>query len=355
MKRHLILSLAAAGLMATTACGSKDSYRSIKANLVEKKILPPSADPTIEQQAESILSKDEQFKKTLASDETSELQQSLMATSMIVNNVGVANADAQAEVTLFTSENSQTCVPTVKKSDEFDRNDITKNKAFVIKNVGRVTCVDKSCDNLILIIEKKGFVSPAVEVQGAVAVLMNRDKNDNVYKPVSTESDVFTQLERIEDRIEQCEKDRAEQKGQDDAQKAVRISEIQEQIKKIDTEIALHRQGKIISDLNASAARIAELNAQKTELQKELDQLKGVSVQDSKKDESSAQLDLNTSAGRTERLRQIDTRLAQINNEISLHQQGKIFSDLNARGARIAELNKEKSSLESEKAYLKTR
>jgi hypothetical protein len=55
----------------------------------------------------------------------------------------------------------------------------------------------------------------------------------------------------------------------DNSGNVARISEIDKRIKDIDTEIALHQQGKILGNLNASAQRIAELSAEKKKLEAE--------------------------------------------------------------------------------------
>lgn len=353
MRKHLIIALAVAGLAATTACGSKSSYRGVKANLSEKKVLPPVVDASVEQQALVIVNKDTQFQSTKDTVEATALRESIDAVSITVQAVGTALADSQAEVTMFTTENNETCVPTVLKSNEFDSKDISQRGAFVIKNVGRVSCIDKTCSNIILFVEKMASTTsvPKNTVFGTVAILMNKN-DDGTYRPMSAESEIFMQeVEAIEDRVARCETDRAEEKGKDDANNAVRVNEIETRLAAIQDEINKLNNGQIAMGEAAREAHIEALRKEKTALETELATLKGKDVVE-QPELSTSTPDLSTKEGKQARILVINERIKAIDTEIALHRGQKIFSDLNLSAKRIAELSAEKKNLESEKAGL---
>jgi hypothetical protein len=353
MRKNLIIALAAAGLLATTACGSKDSYRANPHGGVSKKTIiePPLVDATVEQQAIKILEKDQTFQNSRSSEQTATLSESLDSVEMKLVHVGQADSDAQAEVTMLTSNQMDTCVPAVQKSNEFDAKDLMKG--FAIKNVGRGICVDKDCNNVILIIEKKGdaFAEQESTVFGAVAVLMTRDE-ERVLKPVSTESDLFVQVQSIEDGINACLK----AKDSGDPSAADRIIEINKEIVKLQSQIAqiqastemgVNEKQAFIKGLND---KIAALEAEKKSLGGETtDKPDNVGVDTDGGSTTTDKIDVSTHDGKIARIKQIDARIKDIDTEIALHQQGKILGNLNASAARIAELEKEKKNLQSEK------
>lgn len=271
MRKHLIIVLAIAGLAATTACGSKSSYKSIKADLHDKpvvEVLPPLADANAEQQAVAILNNDAVFKDTHGTESAAILKETIDAVEMKVGRIAGADTQVQAEVALLTQETRETCAPTSKQSAEFASTSMTKG--FAIPNLGRGICIDQECKNAILILEKQEFVMTRPEVTGSVAILMKRDEASGTLKPVVPQtSDLFVKdgiSASIEDGIAACEKDK-ETPELTDKEKADRIIAINVEITKLNkqiaeiqasTEMGVNEKAEFIKGLQAKIAQLEE-------------------------------------------------------------------------------------------------
>lgn len=241
---------------ALTACGKKGGYQAKQLN--HKVVAPvPSevndvADETIEVKAEKLLLSDDQLSSSRSSAVAEILKSELLGISAKLT----ANGDKTAVDISILTDKSENCEGHVSHAQIETKHMITLNKMI---NFGRVSCVDTSCDHLLVIMEARRKVktvdaAEGTVMSGAVAVLMKKDGN-GIHKPLTTESKNFMQVNSSQVAVETCQEIASRpQTGDEFAierlryQQDQRVKAIEKRIAEIDARIAEISANRIQSD-----------------------------------------------------------------------------------------------------------
>ncbi len=203
--RKIVFAAALAG-MTLSACADKDSYRSGKGGANNPETL------TTEEKALAILEQDARFKSVNENEASGEMKESMTAAEVTEKLMQTENTDIA--VLQFTFVDNQ-CTPKQFQTQNFAKDALLKG--VKIKGTGRLQCIESDCKDLLLIVEKSGqqFVDGNMRqdiAQAAIAILLSQDEN-GVYKPVETQSDVFTKVSDVQSAQQKCE-EKEEEKSQ---------------------------------------------------------------------------------------------------------------------------------------------
>lgn len=191
---------------ALTACGKKGGY---KAKQIDHKSVAPVpadvndvAEESIEAKAEKLLLSDDLLSSSRSSAVAEVLKSELLGISAKLSADGDKTA---VDISLLTDK-SENCETHVSHAKIDTKHMITLNK---IVNFGRVSCIDTSCDNLLVIMETRRRVktddnAEGTVISGAVAVLMKKGEN-GIHKPLTTESKYFMSVNSSQVAVETCQ------------------------------------------------------------------------------------------------------------------------------------------------------
>lgn len=232
IKKTILLPLMVAAI-GVTACGKKASYKSkVSSSRTSKPAINPKtvntpAPVAVESTALDILAQDSVFRLLHNSKASQLIKADVRGVTMTVNTTG---AVSHVSVDMILKSEDNVCS---KKQIQKDV------KLFQLANFEsldakhRIRCVNKSCDQILMIIEDKKLVQSgnenaanagAVEQAGAVAILFHKE-NAQTYKPHTTEAKEIYQVNNAEVGAVSCQKEvEAAQKIIDDNSKAQPIS-----------------------------------------------------------------------------------------------------------------------------------
>ncbi len=261
---------------AVTACGKKGGYKAAQINMMKTEMpapesVNPPAEESIEAKAEKLLLSDEQLSSSRTSAVADILKSELLGISA---TLAVSGDKTAVDISILTDK-SENCEGHVSHAQLESKHMATMNK---INNFGRVTCVDTSCDHLLVIMEARRKVKTEEhangEIQsGAVAVLMKKDEA-GVHKPLTTESKNFMAVNSSQVAVETCQEIAARPSTGDEfaaQREADRIEKLrQEEIAnrpKTGDEFALQRlREQQDARLKAIDARIQQIDARFKEI-----------------------------------------------------------------------------------------
>jgi hypothetical protein len=234
MKKQIILTLAALSLL-TTACGRDASFKTTAA-LKANDVAPATpADPTVESKAESIVAEDVNVNASKATDLSAILAEEIRGVSLTISTTTGEKDDGRpvsitsAKLTVASLKNND-CPVEEKSVKSFKLSDAV-NGFINISEGGRFRCLEDACENILLIMESGRNVRVVAENGkkkseyqfGNISVLLKKS-TDGVYKPVSTESTAFAQIQDAKMGELNCI-DELSSKAYDSAQKEVQGQE----------------------------------------------------------------------------------------------------------------------------------
>lgn len=285
MKKQLILSLAMAAV-AVTACGKKDSYKAAK---TQREIVKPSPADTNEVAAAPVEEKAEQ--NILADEHHQMYRKSSLSVLMKQEILGVSakiekNADkANIEVTLLDSRSEECKEKTFRKDNVLFS---SLKQLTAIDGLGRIRCVENDCINVLLLVEDRRSLENeewggSTMINGTVAILLKKDES-GVYKPLTTGSEDFLQVNNATVAIEACKDvmsrlQNRPQTGDEFAQERERnrqesrMTEIDTRLGEISTRLDALKSGSVRRTLDEIAQEIQRLTEEKTRLEAERQQI----------------------------------------------------------------------------------
>lgn len=272
MKKNLIIALAVAGF-AISACGKKASYRSHKTETTVidhtvPEVTEEKAEESVAQKAEALVLKDEVSIANGSNTFSESLRSEILGVSLTqqIEHSGQAYQLTSLEISILTNKD-QSCLPQKTTTQRFSPDQL--NRGVSIANLGRLVCIDKDCNNMVLFIEKKISDMPSgslpQEATATVPVLLSRSE-DGTFRSVATESGRFINVGSAEAASDKCLQDLSAALK---TQRQQRLVEISARITVIDAEIRTLENGGAQVSIETLATRITELNAEKAELQRE--------------------------------------------------------------------------------------
>lgn len=267
MTKKMILAVVLSAV-AFTACGKKDGYKArISGNNQKPQANNELAAKDVEAKAEQLILADELHKNNRSNFMSDNLKAELLGISA---KISVEGDKSLVEVSVLDSK-TNSCV------EKVTRTEIESKKMNVlnsIESLGRVTCIDTSCNNLLVLVEVRTTIPGDSAVSGetvdsSVAILMKKDES-GVHQPLTTESKNFHQVNRVDIAVQSCLE--AESKAADELalkklreQQDARLKEIEARI------LAIDARQKEISDNQIMTDEPKALGTEKSKLIQERD------------------------------------------------------------------------------------